>query len=761
MNYFGTEIFWTALLSQVFTLFLSTIIGRLWAVALPYKMQAPARFYLSPVFGLATLTIFACFVGRFLPLGNTPVVPVGISALFIWALYREQNRYSALQHAVVVSLVGVICGTSILCILYKYGGFNPHNDAYFYLTHANWLQSNAFAKTIPPEQVIPYDSAVANFQSLGLRMGGSFLMALIQALLRIQWSYDVYPSVVGSSITVCCLAMGFPIATALRPMRRFYRFALLSLPALSLGGLVLSANSGFMSQCVGLAVGGGLLFLVGPLLAWISKENPKGRTIVRASLPAILLLVGLIYTYPEPAPFLCLALGLSSLIMAYRFKAWKKLFLFNIVLFGVSFLIVNSEILRVITALGFESGAVVGSPVDWTLLGYIGHMFGVHGGVWSDPFQWTLPMTIRLHFYLGASLFALLLLFLAVRANYIKLEILKGTLLPAAVVCVVFLLAVLIYRYFVASPFPVGKGQSWSQFKLTDWAHPFAMVLVIAAIASTRRYLGKLNDYGILSLVILCFLTTIHMSKLRFLQIHYMYPKTRNIEQVYLDLRKTVLAQCPADLPVYLNFPMGNLKYRQMVVYYLYDRKVASDWSDDPYIYQFLPRQNYVQEPALGACVVELKHNRMVEQGVLIDPFHIGKLERLGYFQIISVTDSYGRESDGENEWYWVKNKINIELNPLLFAKDQLKTKISFEYQTRGEQQLTLHLITDDNKTEDIIINQGNTSREASFEGVIDIPPASLRQVIIETDGKATPLSAKDSREAAWMLKNFKIGGSN
>ena len=42
--------------------------------------------------------------------------------------------------------------------------------------------------------------------------------------------------------------------------------------------------------------------------------------------------------------------------------------------------------------------------------------------------------------------------------------------------------------------FPQRIGQSWSQFKLVDWAHPFAMAFALLAVVQLRRGIGKCFD---------------------------------------------------------------------------------------------------------------------------------------------------------------------------------------------------------------------------------------------------------------------------
>ncbi len=69
--------------------------------------------------------------------------------------------------------------------------------------------------------------------------------------------------------------------------------------------------------------------------------------------------------------------------------------------------------------------------------------------------------------------------------------------------------ALFYFRYFVASPFPIGHGQSWSQFKLAEWAFPFAFsffLMNLLVLCQARPILLQRMIIGLflLSLVGVC-----------------------------------------------------------------------------------------------------------------------------------------------------------------------------------------------------------------------------------------------------------------
>ena len=177
-------IFWTTLLASMAILGVATLLGRCLGGLYPPRQRGPARYYLAPALGMAVLTIFASLMGRILPLGHSILVPILFVILVAGALWRDPHRGAALGQAGIVGIFGLFCGASLLAPLFTFGAFNAHNDAITYLIHANWLQDHAFREAIRAQDVTPFTSQVFMYQQWGLRMGGSYLLALAQALLH-------------------------------------------------------------------------------------------------------------------------------------------------------------------------------------------------------------------------------------------------------------------------------------------------------------------------------------------------------------------------------------------------------------------------------------------------------------------------------------------------------------------------------------------------------------------------------------------------
>lgn len=758
INWGGTGIFWITMANVFACLFLATLIGRPWAAAFPYKLKAPALFYLSPVFGLATLTLAASFIGRFLPLGNTIVVPWLIIAMLLWALLREKHVSRAFYQALMVSVFGILCGLSLLVPLFIYGAYNAHNDTFTYLIHSNWLQQHSFNEVITAETVTAPTTHVALYLTLGFRMGASYLLALLQALFNLRWPYEVYPAVIISAVTACCLALGFPLQRALRTIHRRMRLILLVLPSFSLGGITFGANLGFLPQTVGLAFGAALLFVNGLLFRWMVRAKPSNLAILKAALPSALLFAAMTFAYSEVMPFLVLGISVSGFVMACRFRTWKSILLYGTVLIGCSILLLNTELLRTYAALRAQSGAVVGGPVEWTIIGHMAHAFGVHGGAW-DLFQWSRPEYVgTLHFVFGLFLLVLLLVVVLASLRRLRQVIVDGSFLPVVVTLIVFGLTILYFRYFVQSPFPTGVGQSWSQFKLSDWSHPFVMVILLFAFASLRPRLGKLFSASVLVLFIVGLINTGFYSLMRIRPLMSYYTGVNDLNQFYLDVRDRVNAKCPPAAPIYLALQGQHQKFRQMVSLYLDDRELLSNWMDDPSIFPTLPIEKRIKEVIQNSCVIEPsnENNLLSNNTTTVGPFRIGVFDGQGRIQISSVTGAHNRESDSNNWWYWVEHKVNFKLQARLIPLKAGQTKLHFEYATRGPQTLSVHLITQTGVNRRIVLATKGDEHMV-FDQTINIAPNELAAISIETDGKAEVLGKNDPRMAAWLIRNMSL----
>ena len=178
-------------------------------------------------------------------------------------------------------------------------------------------------------------------------------------------------------------------------------------------------------------------------------------------------------------------------------------------------------------------------------------------------------------------------------------------LLPAATWIALSVGLFLYFRYVVPSPwrgqavghFPDGIGQSWSQYKVTIWAS-FAVVSVAAALlvgAAVRPCSRFLRVAVILVLAAWCgtglgwnYLLAGRRGKGPLID-----TGTRNDPLTLCLAVRQMVAAIPAGQWIYLDWPADGSrgKFRELLVYYLSDHPLVSDWRDDGYLapYTTLP----------------------------------------------------------------------------------------------------------------------------------------------------------------------------
>jgi hypothetical protein len=596
----ANEIFWTTIVIVIVISFVILALGRLAIVLLPKYLHSNANFYLAPAIGLAILIIVASYLGNYLPFNKLAIVLWIAIIITIVALIRRKILKQVIKDSLIISAFGMFCAASLLGLLFVFGGYNAHNDAFTYLAHGDWLQDNAFSNTITIDKVSPLNSQIYLYQSQQLRMGGSFLLAMIQTLFNINWAYNAYSGLIIVGLEVACLSLGFILAQTFPNIKRLPLLALIAMPAFGLGGLVFATNFGFLPEIIGLALGVALLSTLGFILNWIVSKKPSKVLLIKAAVVIAILFSGVVYAYSEIVPFVALTIGLSAVIVIIKHRVWKSIVIFYGLMGSFSLVILNNELIRAYMAIKSQFGSVVGSAVPWPTLGFVAHIFGLHGGAW-DIFQWSKASNVET----GAMLLGFILLIgsialLALAGKGVLQSIKTNVTLPLALIVILFFIGIFYFRYCVISPFEIGKGQSWSEFKLADWANPFVVFFVLFAIASLQPRLKRYFSFLVVAIAGICLVMSMYFGYVRNKPLVKYYSGTRNLSQYYQDVRSKIMKSCADNQTIYLDFPEQDLKFRQMVLLYLNDRDVRSNWANDGYIY------GGNQERKAEYCMVDL-----------------------------------------------------------------------------------------------------------------------------------------------------------
>jgi len=753
----GTKIFFINSLALFLTLFVCSFIGRLFAVCCPQRLKPFFNLFLAPAMGLSFLILMTSLFGRFFASDDTSFVCSLITALVVISFTRASDKKKLIQYAMMVGLFGLICGLPLLLELFFYGGYNAHNDAYTYLAISDWLQSHAFNQTITSQNITPALTQPAMYQIMGFRMGGSYFMGFLQAVFHIKWAYTIYPTAVLTPVAVCCLAIGFPVfLSTTQVIKRWIQFGLLVLPAFCFGALSFGMLYGFMPQTFGLAMGSAALFLYGAMLPYFKRRKITWKKQFVFAIPLAFFFAACTVSYSEISLFILLAILLSTVFFAIKNRTFIPFIIYGIFVGILSIVLINFELPRIITSLTTQSHALVGSPVDWPWFGYILHMIGLQGGGW-DTFQWSMHhASTKLKSIAMLILVGLVITFWQNRKR-IKLTLLQGTWLPSAIILCIFILGIIYFRYFVVNPFLVGRGQSWSQFKLSEWAFPFAVAFVLANIIMLCRGSSRMLKSIVGIILLLACYGVVSSVKERMGPLMGYYIGISNLDQFYQDARQLILDTCSKNRPIYLNLSNENHKFREMLSLYLTDKRIKSDWSGDGYVVNTLPEDKKVESLQLGDCLVQAFSNSSNLKGATLDIMNVSIVNGNEPIQLEAAEKTYDQEYDNRgNAWYWIESSIKFKPIPLLNVKIFAQTQLRFQYMTRVPENLFVRVKEKDGNVIVFKIHSDDSKGEIRlFDKILSLPVSQIVELDIYADGVATPLSKNDQRKASWMIRNL------
>lgn len=746
------SIFWYVVIQSTLILAMATLIGRVIFKSFPYKIRPAAQRYLSASAGLSILVVAATFLGKFFTFSSPIPSLIIFIGLFV-ALYFESNKKDLMKAIFFNTLFGLICGTCILVPLFVWGAYNSHNDTFTYLAHGNWLQTHNFFEPLKRENLHPAETQIYLYQTDGFRMGGSYLLGLLQGLFHIKNSLLTFPALLVAVISACFLSLGFSLSRLLKPFSYFFQFLILALPSLSYGGMVFSAVYGFMPQTLGISFSLLLLSITGPLMVWLSRQKWNLKTTFPAILIYAFFLTSIILSYSEFSPFVLATLGVCLVYFFSQSQQKWSLILHTLIILLLAGLLLNTELKRTVSALITQSHAVVGTPIDWQLMGYLGHIFGVHGGGWDlHLLQWDQQKQL-LPKLLVPFIFYCIWIFIKNHSAYLcKRENLRR-FLPHFIILIFLIIGLFYFRYFVKNPFPVGTGQSWSQFKLSDWAHPFASVLFLFILI---KNFGKTKKFTstIVVIFILSFCFSIFISKER-LKIFVQEYGVHDVAQFYNDFRKTVLDVCSGK-DIYLALEGPHSKFKQIASLYLIDQKIKADWANDDYIGSYLPEEKRKVPVRIGDCIVSPTQNAIKPHSAQqVGVYTVGITAEEDRLNLSTVQNAYPQESDGMNHWYWVEKDISFKLPPSVGHPSSLKSLIAFEYSVLSQQKIKITLVHQ--KGIQSFYIDSKSANNGQFQQKVNLAIESISEILMETNGTPQTLNKQDPRQANFLVRNLKL----
>ena len=742
-------IFWHSILLIVVWLTIFTLAGRLVADLLQWRQRAHARLYLGPVLGLALYLIIATATGWLFGAHFWLSVPItiGISLL---ALAREKSSGALAQLLGFLYVTGLLVSFGVIASIYRYGAYSVYNDTFTYLVHSQWLQGHSFST---PAAITPFQPAytqVALYQIMGARMGASFLLAWIQAASPFEWSIDVYPGTVSLFLITGTLAIGGLVA-ALVPARRLVVLCWCVTAGTALSGFSYGAVAGFFPQTCALALMTGLL----ALLVNLSPYNQSGSDSLKYLCPLSLVFAAVGFAYSEILPLLGTTLAIWFMIITlistrHRKGRWlitgSVFVLFTVVLW-------NGEIIRIMRSLKIQSMSLAGWPVPWTNVEFYSHAAGLRSGS-MDGDSWAFPSPM-----LGYLLFVITILLIvkALIACIYDSKYRRG-FLGIGAYSTLCLFAFLYFRYVVVSPWHTGTGQTWHQYKISNWVSPVILTLIgIGLVLLLRRRVNQLIAISLFAAFIFNNITTNY--KLAAPRVAELMRRTgvqRNPFSAYKDLRTFAHSFIDSQEHIFIDLGGQENKGRQLVAYFLHDIPLVSDWSDDTYIAPWLPagwekrQSNNSKWWIRRVNESDFAANRMIlRSGALI-------LEQTPDFSVSqeSITGGHGVESDLSGWWVWTPDHVVIRLKVHGRLPAQVRLKFT-AICAAVPRELDIRCQSGSNELimEKVVLPEGWQSYTSSpFR-------ADSQNITIEILSRSTPtpIGNTDSRPVTFLVKNVRL----
>ncbi len=571
----------------------ATLIGRAVARRLPFRIRPVVAFYLSPSIGLSVWLLVSVPWGWVAGYGNLWAVRLLPIILVMCSLLLLRGERRLWLHLCLIGGIALIAGSPILLQLWKAEAYTPYNDAFTYLAQAQWLQDHSFGER-PEVSFHPAWTQILSYQDFNMRMGATFFLGWIQSVCGSRWSYQVYPVALTLAATAGAMALAGGLTAVLRLRRGKALVAGLCLP-LALNGFNFSIVAGFFPQAFGL-----LFALAGTVLLGLGFQAAASRAST-VSLRWMALSVGFclaasIHAYIELSPFLAAACGLACVAaLALRSGDRPAIIFHSLWVALITVALVNAEWIRLYRGVIAQAkgGPLIGKPVPWPVGEYVMHSLGWRGSFFeqSGGFPGQTIVTALGSLALLAMVAGLFVAMWRRRSGNL-------TLIPHFALLFTFILGFIYFRYFVKPPWPVGVGQSWNQHKLADWASPSLLLLVLVAVAlGLRRWRFGRSVFFVI--VVGAFLLSLYRNVVR------VDGRTSSIRArtgtdfapflVYERLREEVLRTVPAGETIYLDIPddlnTQEMESRQMITYFLNDRRLLSHWTDDLYIYGLPPEQ--------------------------------------------------------------------------------------------------------------------------------------------------------------------------
>lgn len=626
-------------------------------------------------------------------------------------------------------LLGAMVGMIFLGLLpvFLFHSFNPYNDTFTYISIADYLRTHSFSEKVMPSYYQPMLTQVSIYQGGFFRIGAVFFLSLAAKLMYVKRAVEVYPAVAAFAGMLNLLAIYFFISKVMK-LNLFLLTVACFLTVFLFSPIYYALHGGFLPQLFGMAF---ILFSVACLEHQFQQRNQAGR--LGWIIISMLMAAGLISAYSEIFPIFFLTFFFVMLLNFLTKKLSTTDFIKLAFLNGFFFLLfANIEIYRMAHAILNQLHAVVGWHVNFSFVRFAATAFGIQPGFDNiELFSINGVVYVML-------LVCFVVLFLIGAVKAIKTESYIW-LIPLSIYLLMFL-----YFTQVNNPFIAGqKWQTWSLFKLCNWAFPFFVIGVCYGFSITKQWQKILGL--LLGPLILIF--TLHAHYQQAVEVSTPVIAATHSEspfEAYAISSELIgmINQHYHAQPIQLK--VSNLKHRQMLIYYLYPMPVYADFNDDGYIYPYLGKDSFSSKVLKNNLVLS-SYEKLNDS---FTPLPAGLLIGAQPLIINFIRGWYGEENDGkENAWYWAGGQ-----GDLLITNNTKKNKflLKCEVQT-AKIPMNITVYQDAHRIKTILIN---TSGFSALSIPVDLAAGENKLKIV---GDATVKLGDDPRLLAFRVQNLQL----
>ena len=452
------------------------LVARLLRIAWLDRMH-PDVLPLQAAIGTAAITLAAATASH-LGLGQRWALVWLIGALVASgvACRRVRGSHSSsvrVAHWLPLLVAMVAALVVALLPLVRLNAFNPFNDTCYYNAVSDWLMNHGVDERVPRDALRPVQALAALVEQTRIRLGTSYLQALITAASGVPQAIRLFPVVSGWGFVLlagCLYSLG---RRGLRMPPWLCTAAVCSAVCVPAGASH-ALQAGFQAQLYGTSA-------LAALTAVMAGLVPRRRWTGGGCVLAATLLAWQTSVYSEllPVAMLVLLAWVPATVRSARRRAawhvWCRMPLMTILAW---LCLANFEALRASSAIPLQMTTVVGWHIDLHEATWLGLLTG--GSILPEPHA--VAPSANPMMLLGAPLVPLglgLLVLLFGRARHL----LHG---PRVAIGVMALLAAW-FAFVARDPWTGDHPHTWSLLKVIEWLHPFVLLAAWGGAALVLR----------------------------------------------------------------------------------------------------------------------------------------------------------------------------------------------------------------------------------------------------------------------------------